>query len=314
VDGDETYTVVAGQTLTISAPGLLANATDADGDDVLVTGFFNPAEGTLTSVVTDGSFIYVAPTNFVGADTFTYIVKDEYGAENSSTVTINVLSAAEKVLLGDAPVRLSTSNPTAWIDAWTKPGISITHKASFVDSGEAWSAVALNGLNAQLLSGGDLFGGDLGVSGQNLGSSAIKQEIDGAQALKFSFDKTAVKVEIDLNRFYVDDDGMAFNFNEAGRVQAFDAQGNLVAEETFFATRTDGTSTVALEHAEGFQSIVVTAGAYNGANFVFGAYADDTGTFASAPYSAAGTQYGSEFLLDSVEFTFLAGVGNPIQP
>jgi hypothetical protein len=107
---------------------------------------------------------------------------------------------------------------------------------------------------------------------------------------------------------------MAFNFNEAGRVQAFDAAGNLVAEETFHATRTDGTATVVLEHAEGFASIEVSAGAYNGANFVFGAYADDSGAFVTAPYSAGGTQYGSDFLLDSAEFTFLVGVGTPLQP
>jgi hypothetical protein len=83
-----------------------------------------------------------------------------------------------------------------------------------------------------------------------------------------------------------------------------------VAEQMVHATRTDGTSTVELEHAEGFHSIVVTAGAMDGANFVFGAYADDAGGFAAAPYAANGVQYGSDFLIDSLEFTFLAGVGN----
>jgi len=95
---------------------------------------------------------------------------------------------------------------------------------------------------------------------------------------------------------------------EAGRLQALDNSGNVVAEIGFVADRSDGTKTVTLSHAAGFSSLVVTAGAYDGSDFVFGAYAEGDGSFGAAPYND-GSWHGSDFLVDSVEFELVPLIG-----
>src|SRR6266542_4018533 len=71
VAGNASYSTDEDAVLTIPAPGVLANVTDADGNTltaVLVTG---PSHGTLT-LNPDGSFIYTPNTNYNGTDSFTY--------------------------------------------------------------------------------------------------------------------------------------------------------------------------------------------------------------------------------------------------
>jgi hypothetical protein len=74
--------------------GLLANDVDPEGDAivkaVLATG---PANGTVT-MNDDGSFTYVSNAGFTGVDTFTYIAFDALGAQDTATVSINVVDAA----------------------------------------------------------------------------------------------------------------------------------------------------------------------------------------------------------------------------
>ena len=100
VANPDAYTISEDSVLTVAAPGVLANDSDADGDAltaVLVTG---PAHGTLT-LSTNGSFVYRPATNFNGTDSFTYVAND--GTTNSAPapVAINVTPA------NDAPVAVS---------------------------------------------------------------------------------------------------------------------------------------------------------------------------------------------------------------
>ena len=88
-------------------------------------------------------------------------------------------------------------------------------------------------------------------------------------------------------------------FAEAGRIQAFDAQGVLVAEKTFWATSGTGSQSVGIAFAGGFSSLVLTAGAYDGSNFIDGAYANLDGSFGSAPIQAGARMQGSDFLLQA---------------
>ncbi|WP_195760042.1 Ig-like domain-containing protein, partial [Flavobacterium sp. LC2016-23] len=85
----DTYTVVQGGTLNLTAPGVLANDTDAEGNSltaVLVTG---PVNGTLT-LNSDGSFTYVHDGTKTATDTFTYRANDGTVNGNIETVTINI--------------------------------------------------------------------------------------------------------------------------------------------------------------------------------------------------------------------------------
>ena len=88
----EAYTLFKGNTLDISAPGLLDNDTDADPGDVLTVttiAVVDVTNGTLT-LNADGSFQYIADPGYVGTDTFTYEVCDTHGLCETAVVTLNI--------------------------------------------------------------------------------------------------------------------------------------------------------------------------------------------------------------------------------
>jgi len=89
VAADDAFTVAAGETLTITAPGVLGNDTDPESDPLTATIVTGPANGTLT-LNADGSFAYTPAASFTGTDTFTYQATDGEGASNAATVTITV--------------------------------------------------------------------------------------------------------------------------------------------------------------------------------------------------------------------------------
>ena len=87
---NDSYTVTGGTTLTVAAPGVLANDSDLEGPvtAVLATG---TANGTL-ALAANGSFTYTPNAGFSGTDTFTYRARDAAGAESApATVTITVI-------------------------------------------------------------------------------------------------------------------------------------------------------------------------------------------------------------------------------
>ncbi|MEX0270554.1 Ig-like domain-containing protein [Leptolyngbyaceae cyanobacterium UHCC 1019] len=86
----DTYTAIAGQTLNITAPGILVNDTDAE-DPISAQPLSQPTQGTLVSFNADGSFVYVPGAGVTtGTDFFTYQVTDGFFNSTPVTVTINV--------------------------------------------------------------------------------------------------------------------------------------------------------------------------------------------------------------------------------
>lgn len=94
VANDDTYTAVAGNDLMISAPGLLDNDIDADGNDIFIIGNTQPNQNGQLLVNPDGSIVYTPVTGFIGVDTFTYTISDGK-ATSTATVNINVAAAPE---------------------------------------------------------------------------------------------------------------------------------------------------------------------------------------------------------------------------
>ncbi len=90
---DDSYSTVKNTTLNVSAPGVLANDSDPDGDPLSAAlGGSNTSNGTLTFFA-DGAFIYQPDLNFTGTDSFTYTANDGTADSNEATVTITIDAA-----------------------------------------------------------------------------------------------------------------------------------------------------------------------------------------------------------------------------
>jgi Bacterial Ig domain/K319L-like, PKD domain len=85
---NNSYSVNAGDTLTVSAPGVLGNDSDPDGDSLTAVLGSGPSSGTL-NLSANGSFTYT-PTVGSGQVTFTYRASDGNLTSSLATVTITV--------------------------------------------------------------------------------------------------------------------------------------------------------------------------------------------------------------------------------
>ena len=89
---DDVYSTATSQPLIVSAPGILGNDTDPDGDGLVASVVSGPSNGTLLPAA-NGSFTYVPNLLFVGTDSFVYAASDGL-ASTQATAFINVANAA----------------------------------------------------------------------------------------------------------------------------------------------------------------------------------------------------------------------------
>ncbi len=89
VAANDSYSTAVNQPLTVTAPGVLGNDSDADADALTAVLVSGPTSGTLT-LNSNGSFTYTPNTGFSGTDSFTYQAFDGAGYSNTATVTITV--------------------------------------------------------------------------------------------------------------------------------------------------------------------------------------------------------------------------------
>ena len=85
----DAYSVVGGSTLTVPAPGVLANDTDPRGGPLEAALKSPPANGEVT-LRPDGSFTYTPVRDFVGVDSFSYTAASAGLTSAPATVTITV--------------------------------------------------------------------------------------------------------------------------------------------------------------------------------------------------------------------------------
>jgi VCBS repeat-containing protein len=90
---DDSLSVVAGQTLTVAAPGILANDVDPEDDPLTAILLVGPARGSLV-LSADGGVQYTPDPGFAGTDSFTYYVSDGTDDSGAATVTITVTNQA----------------------------------------------------------------------------------------------------------------------------------------------------------------------------------------------------------------------------
>jgi hypothetical protein len=259
-------------------------------------------DGTVTTHDALGDITHVYSGS--GAFSISVSLTDEDGVHTGvATADVNIVAPEIRTVeIGNAPDRLS-GRGDQWMNAWTDADVSISHKADSTDAAEAWSAVKLSSLSPQGLAGGDVYAGDLGVSGQSAVTSTVRQEIDGKEGLRIDLGQEANALTLHLSRFFAQDDGTPLV--ESGRVRLLSEDGSLVDETVFHADSLNGFKEVRLVSSSTFTAIELNAGAYDGSEFVFGGYANADGSFGSGIImDGTGTQHGSDFLVDALALQF----------
>jgi uncharacterized repeat protein (TIGR01451 family) len=89
---DDSYSTSLDTVLTVMAPGVLFNDTDAEFDQLMAMQDAGPGNG-MVDLSTDGSFVYTPTTGFSGVDSFTYHAYDGMDNSNIATVWITVTAA-----------------------------------------------------------------------------------------------------------------------------------------------------------------------------------------------------------------------------
>lgn len=129
----DSFSVDEDGVLTITAPGVLDNDTDSDGDTLSVVVATGPANGVLT-LNSDGSFSYTPNPNFNGSDGFTYTLSDGNGGSVNGTVTLTVNA------VNDAPVAQDDAYAVAVDGTLTVPAPGLLTNDSDPD-GDALRAI-----------------------------------------------------------------------------------------------------------------------------------------------------------------------------
>ena len=117
----DSYTTLEGTTLNVTAPGVLGNDTDVDGNPLTAVKVTDPSHGTLT-LNTNGSFVYTPAPLFSGTDSFTYKAND--GTVASAPVAVSITVNPTNV----APVLSPIGNKTV------SEGASLTFTATASDA------------------------------------------------------------------------------------------------------------------------------------------------------------------------------------
>ncbi len=113
---DNDYTIDAGDTLDVAAPGVLGNDVDAEGQPLTAVQISNPTHGML-ALRADGSFSYAPDSGFDGSDRFTYKANNGLLDSNPATVTIAVNAvkkppvAIDDEYVTDSGIPLTVSAP-----------------------------------------------------------------------------------------------------------------------------------------------------------------------------------------------------------
>ncbi len=132
VAADDAATTATGTSLVLSIADLLANDSDADGDTLSLTGFTQPAGGTLTDNG-NGTLTYTPNAGFVGSDSFTYTVSD--GTDTATaTVSLNVVP--------DSGIRSDDFDGGALDTMWSLEGPAGTATVA-ASGGDAFLALAV---------------------------------------------------------------------------------------------------------------------------------------------------------------------------
>ncbi|MEZ4678444.1 MAG: LamG-like jellyroll fold domain-containing protein [Caldilineaceae bacterium] len=107
----DAYTTDVDSPLVVTAPGVLANDSDVNGDALVAILESTTSNGTL-ALNSDGSFNYLPNPGYVGVDSFTYHVNDGAADSNTATVAITVTMVNVAPVLDVIPAQSVTQGET----------------------------------------------------------------------------------------------------------------------------------------------------------------------------------------------------------
>ncbi|MCU1410904.1 MAG: hypothetical protein JWR04_1611 [Rhodoglobus sp.] len=115
VGADDYYSIAQGGTVTVAAPGILANDTDPEGDALHVGNSFGYNGADFVQVNLDGSFQFTPSPNFYGEASFAYYPADDLslGAQVTVHITVTPTVPNAPVVLVAADDLYSTMQDTA---------------------------------------------------------------------------------------------------------------------------------------------------------------------------------------------------------
>jgi Bacterial Ig domain/3-keto-disaccharide hydrolase len=162
---NDAYSVVQGFSLTISAPGILANDTGGNSSGLTAVLVSSPSNGTLT-LNPNGSFTYTPSGAFSGIDAFTYQATSGGITSDIATVTITVTTAGSQTLFTDDFSGPSGVDPlfTSVLGSWAvaggvMQGSSATGSYAFAYAGSNWADYSIQ---AQIQVPTGSYGGGVG--------------------------------------------------------------------------------------------------------------------------------------------------------
>ncbi|MCK5635375.1 MAG: tandem-95 repeat protein, partial [Anaerolineales bacterium] len=136
VDDIGIYSVDEDQTLNVSAPGVLGNDNEPNGDSLTVSVISGVSNGSL-SLQNDGSFIYSPNPNYYGSDGFTYQICDAPSGGTCDTATVDITINS----VNDPPV---AGNDSATTDQTTPVVINVVLNDSDLEGSINPTAVAID--------------------------------------------------------------------------------------------------------------------------------------------------------------------------
>jgi 6-phosphogluconolactonase (cycloisomerase 2 family) len=109
---NDSYSTAEDTPLTVPAPGVLTNDTDADGDPLTAIKVSDPAHGSV-SLSGNGSFVYTPEAGYSGGDSFTYKANDSTDDSNVATVRLSVTPVNDPPVITAQAAPLETPEDTA---------------------------------------------------------------------------------------------------------------------------------------------------------------------------------------------------------
>ena len=137
---DDCFSTDEDTPLTVAAPGVMGNDTDADSTQLTAALISGPAHGSLI-FRNNGGFDYVPEADFSGVDSFTYQIRD--GGADSNVASVN-LSVRPVVAVNGAPVAGADAYVLPEDTVFTLSAPGILTNDSDVD-GDVLSAMLVNG-------------------------------------------------------------------------------------------------------------------------------------------------------------------------